>query len=187
MFTDGERLDQGSVLPWDGFLDLVNIGFLHAPVLPPAAVGTAAAYQNVLADIATAMGALVAVAAAHDVVHDHMVADLNTAASLTHLGHDTNVLVARDQRIAGVGVFAPEDVDITAADTGSHHFDLDLARLRFRNGYLADLIVERFRHDTRFHRFFPPISGTAILSPAGAGRGTGQKHVVRQSLYYILR
>ena len=84
-------------------------------------------------------------------------------------------------------IFTPDDVDITAADTGSHHFNLDLARLRFRNGYLADLIVERFRHNTRFHCFFPPISGTAILSPAGAGRGTGQKHVVRQSLYYILR
>ena len=156
VLADGQRLDQSGILPGDAVVDLVDVRLFDAPVFTPAAVGAAAAHQNVLADIAAAMLALVALAAANHVVNHDVVAHLDVFAVCANLGDQTNILVAGDQRVAGVGVLALINMDVAAADTSSHHLDLDFVVLRFRDLSLAHLKVERLGDPTLFHNSRPP-------------------------------
>ena len=109
-----------------------------------------------LADIAASVLALVALAAADHVVHHHMVAHLNVLAAGANLGDQTDVLVAGDQRVAGVRVLTLIDMDVAAADAGCHHLDLDFVVLRLRDLSLAHLKVERLGDPTLFHNNRPP-------------------------------
>lgn len=68
------------------------------------------------------MGALITLAAADHIVNDHMVAHLDVFASTANLGYNAHILMSRDQRIAGVGIFPFINVHIAAADASRHHF-----------------------------------------------------------------
>ena len=80
-----------------------------------------------------------------------MIAWLDLLAVFTDLCHNADILMAWNQRVSGIGIFTFINMNITAADTASHQFNLYFIILGLRDWHFSDLIMIRFCNNYLFH------------------------------------